>query len=290
MKVLVTGVAGQLGYDCVKRLNALGIPCRGVDREDFDLTDGEAVMAYVRDYAPDAIMHCAAYTNVDKAETEPEKCAAVNGMGTLNMVRAALAVDATLMYVSTDYVFSGEGETPFEIADPYTPKNVYGLTKAQGEEAVRGMMRRFFIIRTAWVFGANGNNFVKTMLRLGREKAQVNVVRDQVGSPTYTPDLARLMCDMIRTSKYGVYHATNEGFCSWAEFAAEIMRLSGRRCVVNPVTTAEYGSLTKRPANSRLSKASLDTAGFDRLPSWQNALERYLAELGEAGYAGERRL
>lgn len=290
MKVLVTGVAGQLGYDCVKRLNALGIPCQGVDREDFDLTDGEAVMAYVRDYAPDAIMHCAAYTNVNKAETEPERCAAVNGMGTLNMVRAALAVDAALMYVSTDYVFSGEGETPFEVADPYAPKNVYGLTKAQGEEAVRGMMRRFFIIRTAWVFGANGNNFVKTMLRLGREKAQVNVVRDQVGSPTYTPDLARLMCDMIRTSKYGVYHATNEGFCSWAEFAAEIMRLSGRRCVVNPVTTAEYGSQTKRPANSRLSKASLDAAGFDRLPSWQNALERYLAELGEAGYAGERRL
>lgn len=281
MKVLVTGVAGQLGYDCVKCLNALGIPCRGVDQADFDLTDGAAVMAFVRDYAPDAIMHCAAYTNVDKAETEPETCAAVNGMGTLNLVRAALAVNASLMYISTDYVFSGEGDMPFEINAPYAPKNVYGLTKAQGEEAVRGMMQRYFIIRTAWVFGANGNNFVKTMLRLGSEKGQVNVVCDQVGSPTYTPDLARLMCDMIRTDKYGVYHATNEGFCSWAEFAAEIMRLSGRRCQVRPVTTAEYGAQAKRPANSRLSKASLDAAGFDRLPSWRNALERYLIELGE---------
>lgn len=281
MKVLVTGVAGQLGYDCVKRLNALGIPCRGVDQADFDLTDGAAVMAFVRDYAPDAIMHCAAYTNVDKAETEPETCAAVNGMGTLNLVRAALAVNASLMYISTDYVFSGEGDAPFEANAPYAPKNVYGLTKAQGEEAVRSMMQRFFIIRTAWVFGINGRNFVQTMLRLGNEKSQLNVVCDQVGSPTYTPDLARLMCDMIRTNKYGVYHATNEGFCSWAEFAAEIMRLSGRRCQIRPVTTAEYGAQTKRPANSRLSKASLDAAGFDRLPSWQNALERYLNELGE---------
>ncbi len=281
MKVLVTGVAGQLGYDCVKRLTALGIECRGVDRDDFDLTDAQAVMAYVKDYAPDAIMHCAAYTNVDKAETEPEVAADVNGGGTLNMVRAALAVDAALMYISTDYVFSGEGTEPFQVKDPIAPQNVYGLTKAQGEEAVRSMMQKFFIIRTAWVFGLNGRNFVKTMLRLGSEKDALNVVNDQFGSPTYTPDLARLMCDMIRTNHYGVYHATNEGFCSWADFAEEIMKQSGRKCRIHPVTTEEYNAPVKRPANSRLSKESLSDAGFDRLPPWQDALARYLVELGE---------
>ncbi len=281
MKVLVTGVAGQLGYDCVKRLTALGIECKGVDRDDFDLTDAQAVMAYVKDYAPDAIMHCAAYTNVDKAETEPEVAADVNGGGTLNMVRAALAVDATLMYISTDYVFSGEGTEPFQVKDPIAPQNVYGLTKAQGEEAVRSLMQKFFIIRTAWVFGLNGRNFVKTMLRLGSEKEELNVVNDQFGSPTYTPDLARLMCDMIRTNHYGVYHATNEGFCSWADFAEEIMRQSGRKCRIHPVTTEEYNAPVKRPANSRLSKESLTEAGFDRLPPWQDALTRYLVELGE---------
>lgn len=281
MKVLVTGVAGQLGYDCVKRLNALGIECKGVDRDDFDLTDAQAVMAYVKDYAPDAIMHCAAYTNVDKAETEPEVAADVNGGGTLNMVRAALAMDAALMYISTDYVFSGEGTEPFQVKDPIAPQNVYGLTKAQGEEAVRSLMQKFFIIRTAWVFGLNGRNFVKTMLRLGSEKEELNVVNDQFGSPTYTPDLARLMCDMIRTNHYGVYHATNEGFCSWADFAEEIMKQSGRKCRIHPVTTEEYNAPVKRPANSRLSKQSLTDAGFDRLPPWQDALTRYLVELGE---------
>ncbi len=281
MKVLVTGVAGQLGYDCVKRLTALGIECKGVDREEFDLTDADAVMNYVKAYQPDAIMHCAAYTNVDKAETEPEVAAAVNGGGTLNMVRAALAVDAKLMYISTDYVFSGEGTTPFNVKDPIYPQNVYGLTKAQGEEAVRSMMQKFFIIRTAWVFGLNGRNFVKTMLRLGSEKSQLNVVNDQFGSPTYTPDLARLMCQMIQTNRYGVYHATNEGFCSWADFAAEIMRQGRRNCRIVPVTTEEYNAPVQRPANSRLSKQSLTDAGFERLPAWQDALTRFLVEIGE---------
>lgn len=281
MKVLVTGVAGQLGYDCVKRLTALGIECKGVDREEFDLTDAEAVMNYVKDYQPDAIMHCAAYTNVDKAETEPEAAAAVNGGGTLNMVRAALAVNAKLMYISTDYVFSGEGTTPFNVKDPIAPQNVYGLTKAQGEEAVRSMMQKFFIIRTAWVFGLNGRNFVKTMLRLGSEKNQLNVVCDQFGSPTYTPDLARLMCQMIQTDRYGVYHATNEGFCSWADFAEEIMRQGHRNCKIHPVTTEEYNAPVRRPANSRLSKQSLTDAGFERLPAWQDALTRFLVEIGE---------
>lgn len=279
MKVLVTGVKGQLGYDVMKRLNVLGIQAKGVDREDFDLTDSEAVMDAVCGYRPDAIIHCAAYTAVDRAETEPEKCAAVNGMGTLNIVRAALAVDAKLVYISTDYVFSGEGDDPFETNAPYNPKNVYGLTKVQGEEAVRSLMTRYFIVRTAWVFGYNGHNFVKTMLRLGTERPEVKVVCDQFGSPTYTPDLARLLCDMVQTNRYGIYHATNEGFCSWAEFAEEIMVQGGRKCTVRPIPTSEYPTPAKRPANSRLSKRSLDQAGFARLPHWEDALARYIEEL-----------
>lgn len=279
MKVLVTGVAGQLGYDVMKRLAELKIDAKGVDYQDFDLMDGEAAMNAVRAYGPDAIVHCAAYTAVDMAEQEPEKCAGINGMGTLNMVRAALAVDAKLLLVSTDYVFNGEGQEPFEVNAPYNPKNVYGLSKVQGEEAVRSLMTRFFIVRTAWVFGVNGRNFVKTMLRLGKEKQEINVVADQFGSPTYTKDLARLICDMIQTNKFGIYHATNEGFCSWAEFATEIMHQGGCRCRVNPVTTSQYPTPAKRPANSRLSKACLDAAGFDRLPPWQEALTRYLLEL-----------
>ena len=279
MKVLVTGVKGQLGFDVMKRLAALNIEARGVDYTDCDLTDGPSVMALVRGEAPDAIIHCAAYTAVDRAETEPEQCAAVNGMGTLNLVRAALAVDAKLLYVSTDYVFSGEGDTPVDISAPYQPRNVYGLTKAQGEEAVRSLMNRSFIVRTSWVFGAHGDNFVKTMLRLGAEHSEVSVVGDQIGSPTYTVDLARLLCDMVQTNRYGIYHATNEGYCSWASFAAEIMRQAGLRCTVRAIPTSEYPTLARRPANSRLSKVSLDQAGFARLPQWEDALSRYLAEI-----------
>ena len=279
MKVLVTGVKDQLGFDVMKRLAALNIEARGVDYTDCDLTDGPSVMALVRGESPDAIIHCAAYTAVDRAETEPEQCAAVNGMGTLNLVRAALAVDAKLLYVSTDYVFSGEGDTPVDISAPYQPRNVYGLTKAQGEEAVRSLMNRSFIVRTSWVFGAHGDNFVKTMLRLGADHSEVSVVGDQIGSPTYTVDLARLLCDMVQTNRYGIYHATNEGYCSWASFAAEIMRQAGLRCTVRAIPTSEYPTLARRPANSRLSKVSLDQAGFARLPQWEDALSRYLAEI-----------
>ena len=279
MKVLVTGVKGQLGFDVMKRLAALNIEARGVDYTDCDLTDGPSVMALVRGESPDAIIHCAAYTAVDRAETEPEQCAAVNGMGTLNLVRAALAVDAKLLYVSTDYVFSGEGDTPVDISAPYQPRNVYGLTKAQGEEAVRSLMNRSFIVRTSWVFGAHGDNFVKTMLRLGADHSEVSVVGDQIGSPTYTVDLARLLCDMVQTNRYGIYHATNEGYCSWASFAAEIMRQAGLRCTVRAIPTSEYPTRARRPANSRLSKVSLDQAGFARLPQWEDALSRYLAEI-----------
>lgn len=282
MKVLVTGVAGQLGWDVVNRLRALCIDCLGVDREDFDLTDLPAVLACVKEYQPDAIIHCAAYTNVDRAETEPEVCASVNGMGTLNMARAALAVNAKLLYVSTDYVFSGAGETPFETNEPYGAQNVYGLTKQQGEEAIRSLMTRYFIVRTSWVFGVHGNNFVRAILRRAASGQPLRVVDDQIGSPTYSEDLATLFCDMILTDRYGVYHATNENFCSWADFAKEIVRLSGLNAQVTPVTTAEYGAVARRPANSRLSKRSLDENGFSRLPTWENALARYMEILSRA--------
>lgn len=279
MKVLVTGVGGQLGYDVCKELDRLGIENKGVDVQDFDLTDGAAVMAAVQAYMPDAIIHCAAYTNVEKAESVPEVCADVNGMGTLNMVRAALAVNAKLMYISTDYVFEGTGDTPYEVNAPHRPQSVYGLTKDQGEEAVTSLMQRYFIVRISWVFGVHGNNFVRTMLRLGSERKELNVVDDQIGSPTYTADLAVLLCSMIRTDKYGAYHATNEGYCSWAEFAQAIMDEAGLKCVVHPIPTSAYPTAAKRPLNSRMSKRSLDLAGFQRLPSWQDALHRYVEEL-----------
>ena len=281
MRVLVTGYAGQLGWDTVRLLEARGIECRGVDMQDFDLTDGEAVKAYVQSYRPTAIVHCAAYTNVDKAESEPEICAAVNGMGTVHMVRAALSVGAKLVYISTDYVFPGTGETPFEINDPYGPKNVYGVSKVQGEDAVRSLMTRYYILRTSWVFGKNGKNFVRTMLRLGAEKKELRVVCDQIGSPTYAVDLARVICDMIPTEQYGIYHVRNEGYISWADFARMIMEKSGLACRIIPVPSSEYPTPARRPLNSRLSGRQLAEAGFAPMPSVEDALDRYLAELKE---------
>ena len=281
MKVLVTGYAGQLGYEVVRLLESRGVSCKGVDMADFNLTDAAAVLDYVQRFAPDVIVHCAAYTNVDKAETEPEVCAAVNGMGTLYMVRAALSVGAKLVYISTDYVFSGTGDRPFEIDDPYGPKNVYGVSKVQGEDAVRSLMTRYYILRTSWVFGKNGKNFVRTMLRLGAEKKELRVVCDQIGSPTYAKDLARVICDMIPTEKYGIYHVRNEGYISWADFAKMIMDKAGLPCRIVPVPSSEYESLARRPLNSRLSGKKLQTAGFEPMPSVADALDRYLAELRE---------
>ncbi len=281
MRVLVTGYAGQLGYEVVRLLESRGVPCKGVDMADFNLTDAAAVLDYVQRYAPDVIVHCAAYTNVDKAETEPEICAAVNGMGTLYMVRAALSVGAKLVYISTDYVFPGTGNQPFGIDDPYGPKNVYGVSKVQGEDAVRSLMTRYYILRTSWVFGKNGKNFVRTMLRLGAEKKELRVVSDQIGSPTYAKDLARVICDMIPTEKYGIYHVRNEGYISWADFARMIMEKAGLSCRIIPVPSSEYVSLARRPLNSRLSGKKLQIAGFEPMPSVGDALDRYLAELKE---------
>ena len=280
MKILVTGYNGQLGYDVVKELNSRSVECRGVDREDFDITDRDETVGYICGYAPDAVIHCAAYTAVDRAEDDEENCRKVNADGTENIAVACEKLRAKMLYVSTDYVYGGDGEAPFETDSPTNPKNVYGVTKLEGEKAVMKYIDKFFIVRTSWVFGINGSNFVKTMLRLGDEKESLNVVCDQVGSPTYTPDLARLICDLIVTEKYGIYHVTNENYCSWAEFAAEIMNLGGKKTVINPVPSSEYPTKAERPHNSRLSKKCLDEAGIKRLPTWQDALKRFLKEMG----------
>jgi dTDP-4-dehydrorhamnose reductase len=279
MKVLVTGYNGQLGYDVVKELNSREIECRGVDIADFDITDKEQTLAYLKEYAPDAVVHCAAYTAVDKAEDDEETCRKVNVDGSENLAIACKELNAKMLYVSTDYVYGGLGESPFEITDETDPQSVYGRTKLEGENAVKKYVEKHFIVRTSWVFGINGNNFVKTMLRLGAERELLTVVDDQVGSPTYTPDLARLICDLILTEAYGIYHGTNENYCSWAEFASMIMRLGGRKAEIKPITSAEYPAKAKRPLNSRLSKVCLDKVGIKRLPTWQDALERYMKEL-----------
>lgn len=276
LKILVTGVKGQLGYDVCAVLAARGIENRGVDIDDFDLTDGQSVRSYLDAYRPDAVIHCAAYTAVDRAEDEPERCAAVNVDGTRHIADACKALDAKMLYVSTDYVFPGTGETPYEADDPTGPLSIYGKTKLAGELLVKELLERYFIVRISWVFGSNGNNFVKTMLRLGAEREVVRVVGDQVGSPTYTADLAPLLCDMITTEKYGVYHATNEGYCSWAEFAGEIFRAAGMDTRVEAIGTAEYPTKAQRPGNSRLGKGSLDGGGFARLAGWRDAVERYV--------------
>jgi len=279
MKVLVTGAKGQLGSDVVKELTVRKIETFPADLDDFDITDKTDTLRYITQINPDAVIHCAAYTAVDKAEEEPLICNAVNFMGSLNIVQACEATGAKLVYISTDYVFGGQGSEPFEVDSPKNPLSTYGKSKLMGEQAVLSFCSKSFIVRTSWVFGKNGGNFVKTMLKLGAEKESITVVRDQVGSPTYTPDLACLLCDMVQTEKYGVYHATNEGLCSWAEFAAEIMKQANLPAKIIPVTTAEYNAKAARPLNSRLSKASLDEAGFNRLPPWQDALKRFLAEL-----------
>lgn len=281
MRVLVTGVKGQLGYEVCRELTVRGIENRGVDIDDFDLTDEKAVMEAISAYRPDAVVHCAAYTAVDRAEENEDVCRAVNVDGTRFVARACRAVDAKMVYFSTDYVFPGTGEDFYEVDSPKGPQSVYGRTKLEGEEAVRETLEKYFILRISWVFGINGGNFVRTMLRLSNDHDTLRVVCDQIGSPTYAHDLAPLICDMLATEKYGTYHATNEGVCSWAEFAEAIMKAADRPTRIIPVTTEEYGAKAARPLNSRMSKKSLDEAGFARLPSWQDALRRYLAELRE---------
>jgi len=279
MLILVTGVGGQLGYDVCRVLSARGIAHRGVDLADFDITDREATLRYVQDCHPDAIIHCSAYTAVDRAEDDADVCMRVNADGMRHLAEAAKSVDAKLLAVSTDYVFSGEGEHFYEVDDPTAPRSVYGRSKACGEALVREIIDRHFLVRVSWLFGKNGNNFVKTMLRLAQTRDELGVVCDQIGSPTYSLDAAGLLVDLILSDRYGTYHVTNEGVCSWAEFAAEIMRQSRKETVIRPIPSSEYPTRATRPANSRLSKARLDREGFARLPHWKDALARYLDEL-----------
>ena len=279
MRVFVTGVKGQLGNDVMDQLEKQGLTGIGVDGEEIDITDPEACRKVITEAKPDAVIHCAAYTAVDAAEDNVELCRKVNGEGTRNIARVCRDLNIKMMYISTDYVFNGQGERPWEPDDYREPLNVYGQTKYEGELAVEELVENFFTVRIAWVFG-RGKNFIKTMLRLGRENGAVNVVNDQIGSPTYTYDLARLLVDMIQTEKYGRYHATNEGICSWYEFACEIFRQAGMTEVkVTPVSSGQFQAKAKRPMNSRMSKEKLTEEGFERLPSWQDALGRYLKTL-----------
>lgn len=278
MKIIVTGAKGQLGYDVVLQLKKCGHTAVEADLPELDITNKSAVEAFFEIHKPDGVIHCAAYTNVDGAETEKELCEKINYIGTKNIAECCQKHNSKLVYISTDYVFDGKGREPFENDAATAPCNFYGETKLMGENAVKEICDKYFIVRISWVFGSNGKNFVKTMLRLSKERNELTVVCDQIGSPTYTPDLAALLCNMIETEKYGVYHATNEGFCSWAEFAAEIMKLSGAETKIIPVSSNEYKTVATRPANSRMSKKSLDNAGFGRLPDWQNALKRFLLQ------------
>lgn len=279
MKILVTGATGQLGWDVVKELKKRNIECRGVGSKDLNITDKEAVFAYIRAYQPDAVIHCAAYTAVDKAEDEPEQCRDVNVNGTAYIAEACREIDAKMIYISTDYVFGDDGDRPHEVNDPVHPLNVYGQTKWEGEEAVHRILRKYFIVRISWVFGEHGNNFVKTMLRLGQTHKEISVVADQFGAPTYTADLAPLLCDMVQTDKYGTYHACNSGCCSWAEFAEEIFRQAHMDVKVKHITTEEYPTKARRPKNSRLSMRSLGNAEFRRLIEWETAVRCSINQL-----------
>lgn len=276
MKIIVTGAKGQLGSDVIMQLKKNGVQAVEADLAELDITDAAAVEAFIAQSNADGVIHCAAYTNVDSAESEKEICQKINYEGTLNLARSCEKHGIKLLYTSTDYVFSGEGTEAFETDSPKIPCNFYGKSKLEGEKAVEENCSKYFIVRISWVFGENGKNFVKTMLRLSKERSEITVVCDQIGSPTYTKDLAKLLCDMIATKKYGVYHATNENYCSWAEFAEAIMEYSGSETKIIPIKSSEYKSVAVRPANSRLSKKSLDENGFERLPSWQDALKRFL--------------
>lgn len=279
MKVLITGIQGQLGFDVAKVLGARKVEYYAPALEELDITDRQMVLKMLEDYYPDAVIHCAAYTAVDRAEEEPEKCWAVNVDGTRNIAEGCKKIGAKMLYISTDYVFEGTGEQFYKETDPVNPQNVYGASKLAGELVLKSFLEKYFIVRTSWAFGENGNNFVKTMLRLAETKTEVSVVCDQIGSPTYTGDLAPLLCDIVETEEYGTYHATNEGVCAWAEFAKEIFRLAGKKVTVRPITSEEHPAKAKRPKNSRLDKQKVIKTGFMKLPDWKEALERYFGQI-----------
>lgn len=279
MNILVTGFSGQLGFDIVNELKKRNIECCGVDINELDLTDENAVKDFFNDNKWTHIIHCAAYTAVDKAESCPDLCRKVNVDGTRYLVEQCKKYNMTMMYFSTDYVYGGDGNEPYKVGDPIKPLGVYAKTKYEGELEV-SKLDNYFIIRTSWVFGNNGNNFINTMMKLSETHKELSVVNDQIGSPTYTIDLAKLSCDMIVTDKYGIYHASNEGYVSWADFAREIFKLANLDVNVINVTTEEYNATALRPKNSRLDKSKLTEMGFNRLPDWKDALKRYMIEKG----------
>lgn len=285
MRILVTGACGQLGTDCIKELKRRGyFSIKGIDINDIDLINAEKLEKYMISFSPDVVIHTAAWTRVDDAEKEPKKVYDINVEATKKIASICKMLGAKMIYISTDYVFDGLSAYPYEIDSSKNALSVYGKSKAEGEKMVINNMDKYFIVRTSGAFGINGNNFVKTMLKFASMgKNELNIVCDQIGSVTYTVDLAKLLVDMIETDKYGIYHATNEGFISWAEFANEIFKQKGLNVKVNPVTTEEYLKLVpnqaKRPLNSRMNKVSLDQAGFKRLPDWKDALSRYLKEM-----------
>lgn len=276
MKVLVTGGYGQLGTAVSEELKRNNIEYIAVGRNDFDITDMPKTIEEVKRYNPDVVIHCAAYTKVDMAECEKELCRSINVDGTYNIALACKNIGSTLLYVSTDYVFSGEKEGFYEVYDETQPINFYGETKLEGENIIKEMLGKFFIVRISWLFGDNGTNFVKTMLKLSNEKKEVAVIEDQIGSPTFTKDLAKLFISMIHTDRYGIYHATNEGICSWAEFAEEIFLQANKNVNVRHISSAEYVCKAKRPKNSRLSKKTLIDNNFEQLPFWKDSLRNYI--------------
>lgn len=282
MKILVTGVRGQLGYDVVKELEKRHYEVFGIDREELDLTDREAVQAFFINRTFDAIVHCAAYTAVDNAEDDRDTCYKINVAATKILAENAKKMDAKFIYISTDYVFPGTGTDIYEIDATKEPTNHYGITKLQGENEVKSLLDKYFIVRISWVFGINGNNFIKTMLKLSETREELSIVDDQIGSPTYTADLAPLLVDMVQTEKYGEYNASNEGFCSWADFASEIFRVADRKVLIHRVDSSAFPTRATRPKNSRMSKDALVKAGFQLLPSWQSAVKRYVALLSSS--------
>lgn len=281
MKIVVTGYTGQLGYDVVREGKQRGFEMYGTGSKDLDITNEQNVRIYIRQLNPDAIIHCAAYTSVDHAEDDKERCYDVNVNGTRYLAEAAKETGAKLVYLSTDYVFDGKGTSAFIESDQPNPIGYYGKTKYEGEQLIETILSQFFIVRISWVFGINGSNFIKTMRKLADSQPVVRVVADQIGAPTYTRDLSILLLDMIQTEQYGIYHASNSGVCSWSDFAKELFKLDNRSVTVHPITSEEFPTKAKRPKNSRLSKEKLTENGFTPLPKWQDALARFLTEMND---------
>ena len=281
MKVLVTGVNGQLGYDVVKELKKRGHNPVGVDREQMDLTVPSQIKECIEKVNPEAIIHCAAYTAVDAAEDNEELCRQVNSYATRDIAEQAKKLDIPMIYISTDYVFDGQKrlEDKYMELDKTNPQNIYGKTKLEGELYVKELLEKYYIVRISWVFGENGNNFINTMLKLSENREELNVINDQIGSPTYTKDLAPLLVDMIESDKYGIYHATNEDYCSWYEYAKEIFKIADINIKVNPILSSQYSTKAKRPTNSKLNKNKLIDNGFRKLPSWKTAVKEYIKNI-----------